>query len=244
MRFQTIQLDSLPTRQPVKVGAGTRERLIEAAGEIFARHGFRNATVRDICRAAGANIAAVNYHFRDKEGLYAEVLLFAQSCASERYEGSRDLSLPADERLALFIRAFFAKLFDQGRPAWHGQLMAREMVDPSPALDRVVETSIRPTWVHLTATVAELLGPAATQGAVRDTASSILGQCLVYVHCRPVIDRLYPGEAYAPDRVRSIADHVVAFSLGAIAAAAAPARRPRDSRPARKAAPARRKAPA
>ena len=42
-----------------------RERLLEAAGEIFAEHGFRNTTVREICKRADINLAAVNYYFRD-----------------------------------------------------------------------------------------------------------------------------------------------------------------------------------
>ena len=59
----------------------TRQRLLEAAGEIFAEQGFRQTTVRDICARAGANVAAVNYHFGDKEKLYSEVLRFAHGCA-------------------------------------------------------------------------------------------------------------------------------------------------------------------
>ena len=63
----------------------TRRQLLEAAGEVFATAGFRNATVREICRRAGANLAAVNYHFGDKEALYAEVLRYAQQKAFEKY---------------------------------------------------------------------------------------------------------------------------------------------------------------
>ena len=56
------------------VSLETRRRLLDAAGEVFAEKGFAKATVREICQKAEANIAAVNYHFGDKEKLYAAVL--------------------------------------------------------------------------------------------------------------------------------------------------------------------------
>ena len=54
--------------------ATTPERILEAAGEIFGREGFKAATIRRIAETANANVASINYHFRDKEGLYAAVL--------------------------------------------------------------------------------------------------------------------------------------------------------------------------
>src|SRR5882724_3968306 len=54
----------------------TRQRLLEVAGAVFAEHGFQNATVREICKRADANVAAINYHFGDKQGLYSETLRY------------------------------------------------------------------------------------------------------------------------------------------------------------------------
>src|SRR6202035_5744794 len=84
----------------------TRARLIEAAGEVFADHGYQSATVRDICARAGANIAAVNYHFGDKLALYEAVLRHAISAAEaeEMLAPARSSGKP-EEALRLFITA-------------------------------------------------------------------------------------------------------------------------------------------
>ena len=62
----------------------TRDKLIEAAGHVFAERGYRAATIREICRRAGANVAAVNYTFGDKMGLYTEVLRHSVRAAQNR----------------------------------------------------------------------------------------------------------------------------------------------------------------
>ena len=65
----------------------TRTRLMEAAIEIFAEQGYRSARVRDICEKGRANIAAVNYHFGDKQRLYEACLdhAFASLPVFERF---------------------------------------------------------------------------------------------------------------------------------------------------------------
>jgi AcrR family transcriptional regulator len=68
----------------VAVAEHTEQRLLEAAGQIFAEKGFRAATINEICTRAEANIAAVNYHFDSKERLYVEAVRHAyKSCADQ-----------------------------------------------------------------------------------------------------------------------------------------------------------------
>src|SRR5258706_5037073 len=119
----------------------TRQHLLEAAAEVFARAGFRAATVREICQKAGANIAAIHYHFGDKEALYAEVLRHALQRAREKYPPDLGLGPKASptERLHAFVHSFLLRIFDESPHAWHGKLMAREMVDPTGALDHLVK---------------------------------------------------------------------------------------------------------
>jgi len=81
----------------------TRQRLLEAAGEVFAERGFRDATVQEICRRAEANIAAVNYHFADKEQLYRAVIQYAEACAVDSHPAAIAPDTPAEKRLRAHI---------------------------------------------------------------------------------------------------------------------------------------------
>lgn len=55
-------------------GRETEEKIIKCAGQLIAEKGFASVTSKEICRAAGVNLAAVNYHFGSRDGLYLAVL--------------------------------------------------------------------------------------------------------------------------------------------------------------------------
>jgi AcrR family transcriptional regulator len=199
----------------------TRQRILEAAGEVFAANGFRAATVRDIVRRAGANVAAVNYHFGDKAGLYAEVLKYAHACAMAKYPPDMGLKPTATprQRLHAFIRSFLFRVLDEGRPAWHGKLMAREMAEPTGTLAAIVKDDIRPHFAALQSAITDVLGARAAEvprGHVRYCAWSIVGQCLYYFYARPVIHQLAPGQGFTSSHVEAIARHITDFSLAAL----------------------------
>lgn len=198
--------------------SGTRIRLLEAAGHTFAEHGFRGTTVREICRRAGANIAALHYHFGGKEQMYSAVLADTARQALEKYPigGGVAPDAPAAARLEAFIRNYMERLLDEGRPAWFGKLLAREMFEPTAALDQLAREFARPQFERLSGIVAELIGPGATEPVVRRCCMSIVGQCLFYKHAWPMIERLIPSQGLEPADRAELARHITAFSLGAI----------------------------
>ena len=199
-----------------------RRGLLAAAGEVFAEKGFAKATVRAICNRAGANVAAINYYFRDKEGLYREALKHWSEISRQKYPPDLGLGAKptAEQRLGAFIRSFLFRILDKSRPGWHGKLLTREMVEPTGALDELVESAYRPMSERLRQIVRELGGGRLSQTEVRLCARSIMGQCLYYQHARLVIARLDPDETFEPADVERLAAHVTRFSLEAIKALA------------------------
>jgi len=192
----------------------TKQKLIEAAGEVFADVGFENATVREICSRAGANIAAVNYHFRDKLGLYAEVLksaMMAQQAATPNVE----IGHPPDPRAGLkkLIHDWLGRMTMGNKRTWLARIMAHEMTHPTPALDQVVQ-AMGPNYLQFRKLVGAIIGRDPDDARTRMCVHSVVGQVLQYTQSRPMLERLWPGLNLDNEKERrAIADHIVAFSL-------------------------------
>jgi AcrR family transcriptional regulator len=209
--------------------AQTRLRLLEAAAAEFAEHGFHHATVRDICRRAEANVAAVNYHFGDKERLYAATLKHWIGIGLEKYPPLMGVpaDAPAVDRLRGFIRGALHRMLDTSAAGCHGQLMAREMVEPTAAIESIIADTINPMVDLLHGIVREIGGGRLSEPQVRDAAMSVIGQCCFYRHSRAVLERMFGPDLYTDAGLDGIAGHITAFSLAGIRAMGKqPAKRP------------------
>jgi AcrR family transcriptional regulator len=195
------------------------DRLLQVAVEVFAEYGFREATVRDICARANVNVASVNYYFRSKEALYTQAVAFAFQEANRLYpqDAALDKSLPPEQRLVLFIQNFLHKLLDDSHLGLHGKLIAREIADPTKALDAIIETAIVPQAALLQEIIEQILGVSADKAIVQRCLLGILGQCLMFKHSRSIIDRLYPELIADEAAMQACADHIARFSLAALA---------------------------
>lgn len=192
-----------------------RQRLLEAAAEVFADAGFEGASVRQITARAGANIAAVNYYFRDKETLYIEAVKYAHVCSTSG-EMQRELppDLPPADKLNLFIRGMVRAMHVPASPAMM-KLMMREMADPGKAAHVVVEEFIRPMAFRLRGILGELL-PDIPEAKLLMTGFSVIGQILYYRQNRPISELIFGKDHVEQLTEEMVADHVVAFTFKAL----------------------------
>ena len=197
----------------------TCESLLDAAEALFAARGYAAVSVRDIAEQAGANIAAVSYHFGSKAELYLQTV----DRAMQRRESMPAWQLlettPAsrEEATATIVR-FIHELVR--RVLTHDQspacrLIMHEAAGPSDALDSVVNHYLRPHEELLTGTLRVLL-PEADEERLLFTVHSVLGQVLHYVMLRPVIERLSLGSVESSEKQDRLGEHIARFSLHAI----------------------------
>ena len=203
----------------------TRQRVFDVATELFAEHGFKRVTVRQIAAAARANVAAVNYHFGDKAGLYSAVVDNAIRIMQETGRQAREAGegLPPREQLHAFIRVFLTRITGSGHVPWIHRLMMRETDDPTEMLTRIVREVIEPRSQYLISIVGALTGLAPDDPRTVRAVASIQGQVLIFG--RPMPAKLPPHWKAMVEDMDGVVEHITAFSLGgllAVAAAEAP----------------------
>ena len=151
-----------------------RQRLIEAATEVFAEKGYARASTREICRLAGANAAAIHYHFGDKASLSRAVCR-----PPECITGVPAALLAPDSTLREGLEAFFqplAQLLTESCISPHRHmLLVREQIQPTGLLNERCEDFFRPQHEQLRVFLARHWGGEARYDATRHLALSLAG---------------------------------------------------------------------
>lgn len=202
-------------RHPAVASDGTRTRLLQAAASVFAEHGYQEATVRQICARADANIALINYHFGDKLELYTEVLRFAMQPGpgGVRFDLPPAAVEPA-KALHQIIGALVERAFETSDQAnLRFRLILNEFVRPSGATARVVDVVMRPVYERLREIVGAILGLSSSHQKTRLCAHSILGQVAHFAHGRPLLPLLWPEMKMTPAQRELVTEHITEFSL-------------------------------
>lgn len=149
----------------------TKDQLLEHAVPLFAKKGYRDATCSDLSKQAGANIAAINYHFGSKENLYRLSLRRAFELADAKYAFDGGLAADAapEDKLLALMDALIRRIFDQGPAGYLSKMMAHQASRPTAPQELVMEEIMKLQGNHLLSTIQEITGelPQATLQAAK-----------------------------------------------------------------------------
>ena len=195
----------------------TKARILEAAGQVFAEKGFRDATIRDICQLAQVNLAAVNYHFGDKERLYIESVKRAHASRADQVPmPTWSPGTPATEKLHEFIYIFLCRVLGDDDSGWQCPLMMRELAHPTAACEELAREYIRPHFALLQSILGELIPAHVSEVERHRIGFSIVGQCVHYRVAQPIIRLLISPEEYERNDPAALAEHITRWTLAAL----------------------------
>lgn len=211
---------------PRSTSADSRSSLLQAASEEFLQVGFHAARVQRITARAGVGLAAINYHFGGKAGLYLAVLEQHAALAIEHAPLPVDDQLPLRDQLAGLVEAILHRMVDPASPSRIGPLMLREMMNPTPALDQMF-TRVGAIQAGQAITVLRrIAGPALTDEQLRLCLFSLFGQCIFYLSCQPMVQRLSGVWQADAATLQQLATHITRFTWGGLQAIQPPTEEP------------------
>jgi len=193
----------------------TKQKLLDAACDIFAEKGYSNATIKDICSRADANIASVNYYFGSKKTLFESVWRQVYEIINKEYplEGGLGPDPTPQERLRCHIRALMHRVFDEGRVG-----LLHAMIFSAGAHDMetmgIIKELFKSHKDYMQSNVRAILGPDVPDMYVKMCGISIVSQCF----------SLYRGPFRVGKKLSEIfdmgadvmAEHIYRFSLAGL----------------------------
>jgi AcrR family transcriptional regulator len=164
-----------------------------------------------------ANLAAVNYHFGDKRKLYVEAVRKAHMRRAEQFPLPQwPDGTTAEKKLRDFVFTLLQRVIEPTDSQWEGELMMREIGQPSEACEALVRDSIRPHFAVLNVILAEL-APRLPERERHLVAFSVVGQCLHYRVTEPIIRLLVSDKEYKTYRPELLAEHITGLTLRGLA---------------------------
>lgn len=192
-----------------------RELLIRHATPIFAAKGFAAASTREICEAAGVNVASIHYHFGDKEGLYREVLQRPIAEMTSSFGAFDDPALDFETAMRMFLAPFITLPTGGADAALEAEVMKlhlREMLEPTAAFREIVQHHVLPAHQAVSALVARHCGLAAPDDDIHQMVFALVAMANDYCMSREFMKMLAPGVLDRPQATEKILDRLVGYS--------------------------------
>ena len=196
----------------------SRQSIMKAAVRLFEEKGYQGASVRDIVAKARVNQAAINYHFKGKDGLYLELLTTAFGRLTEQagFDPEQLRSLSREEALRSFVHQQLRPLLFRDELSLYMRMFAWESAHPSKVFLKFMATNAVPYLTAATEIVQRFLPPGSNQRVALCGAIWLMGQCSTFVRNRD----LFAQEPFkiTPDSpfVDELADLISRLALGGL----------------------------
>ncbi|MCF8468854.1 MAG: CerR family C-terminal domain-containing protein [Sneathiella sp.] len=203
------------------------DRLIDAAGKLFADRSFDAVSTREIAKVAGVNLSAISYHFDSKEGLYRAIfekivrdlkpvrVNFGHFLQTEMNKAGNDRRVLA-KILARFIASLLDSIMAPENPRWRMRLIVREIQKPTDCFHIVLDGHINVMHDLVGILIAKILGEPVSSEHVRLTTQSLLMLCLQYALNEELVKARLGWRDIGPREIDKIRKSLTEMALRAV----------------------------
>ncbi|WBU53024.1 TetR/AcrR family transcriptional regulator [Paracoccus sp. SCSIO 75233] len=195
-------------------GEATRNRILDAAGQLIAARGRMEATNTLIAAEAGVDLASINYHFGNRDGLYQAVLAEAHRRVVDRKELEElaKSDLPARDKLKKVIALMIARATAEAH--WPMVVLGREVLSPTTHIQVLQRDEIFPKLEILQSVLSEITSIPVDDPALWRCLPSVAAPCAVFLLLgqinSPLSKNLFSGTQ------DEIVEHLYQFALGGL----------------------------
>ena len=163
----------------------TRDRIWKTAVRLFAERGYEATSIRTLAAQAHVNQAAINYHFKTKDGLYREVLRDAIHALTEDQlsHAQETQAMPRERALGEFVRQQLRPLSARDDVTRYIHIPNWEAVQPTAVYRKLVSEEAAP-FLGFAIDLMRRFMPEADQSTLTMAAVWLVGQCTVFIRYR------------------------------------------------------------
>ncbi len=200
-----------------------RQRLLEAAGEVFATVGFERARGKDICRRAGMNNAAINYYFGGMEGLCLAVMAEAESCfvTLEKMQTAVAAQPKPQDQLTALFQLLLTAAANPPSDSWVLRVLLQNFLAPSPLLEPMIKKNFLIRAGILRKIVSSIMGLPVDHPAVATGCVNVIAPCFMLLfYDKGLLKRAFPALDLSPQHVSGLAATMCRHAMAGLKAIA------------------------
>ena len=194
----------------------TKARILDAAGNLIAQHGFAQTSNKAIAQAANVDLAAINYHFKGREGLYRAVLVEAHAHYIDEQFLIRlaESPIPPTQKLEVFFQTIIDRLVEKN--LWYSNVFIRELFSPNSSLLDFMQNEGMRKFQLIRQIISQASGLDENHPAVLPCVLNVIAPCMMLIISNSNIPT--PIAAISQMDTQYLVRHLTTFSMAGLQA--------------------------